>query len=79
MVLLNTDMYHPFNVAPGDRIAQLVIQPVASVDFMEAALVSELAQSERGDGGFGSTGVNKVYGSADHLTEAEKAAGLDGK
>jgi dUTP pyrophosphatase len=37
----------------GDRIAQLVIAPVARVDV---ALVDELAGSHRGGGGFGSTG-----------------------
>jgi dUTP pyrophosphatase len=44
----------PFIVRRGDRIAQLVIAPV-----MQAALeeVAELPETERGDGGFGSTGV----------------------
>lgn len=42
----------------GDRIAQLVIQPVMSVDFTEVPLVSDLAVSERASAGFGSTGVN---------------------
>jgi dUTP pyrophosphatase len=43
----------PFIVRRGDRIAQLVIAPV-----MQAALeeVDELPETERGDGGFGSTG-----------------------
>lgn len=53
VLLLNAgDMEFRWNI--GDRIAQLVIQPVASVAFIEA----ELASSERGTGGFGSTGVN---------------------
>ena len=43
----------PWAVAPGDRIAQLLIQPVARARFMRAAL----APSERGAGGFGSTGA----------------------
>ena len=76
VILYNTDPHEDITVAPGDRIAQLVIQPVAQVAFRE---VIELPESERAFGGFGSTGVNKVYGSAGHLTEAEKAAGLDGK
>jgi dUTP pyrophosphatase len=40
-------------VAPGDRIAQLVIAPVTRVDLVE---VQELAGSARGAGGFGHTG-----------------------
>ena len=42
-----------FRVERGDRIAQLVIAPVAHV---EVVVVEELAPSGRGDGGFGSTG-----------------------
>jgi len=41
-------------VRRGDRIAQLVLAPVAAGDFEDAA---ELAPTERGDSGFGSTGV----------------------
>ncbi|MEJ2189786.1 MAG: dUTP diphosphatase [Acidobacteriota bacterium] len=44
----------PVAVARGDRIAQLVIAPVISARFEEAA---ELSLSERGGGGFGSTGI----------------------
>lgn len=40
-------------VAPGDRIAQLVVMPFLSVEFDE---VAELDETERGAGGFGSTG-----------------------
>jgi len=43
-----------FRVAPGDRIGQLVIAPVARVTF---EVVDELGTTERGAGGFGSTGV----------------------
>jgi dUTP pyrophosphatase len=43
----------PFHVARGDRIAQLVVAPVARVEVEEA---QELADSHRGEGGFGSTG-----------------------
>jgi dUTP pyrophosphatase len=52
VVLLNTDR-EPFTVRRGDRIAQLVVQPVARVRFLE---VAELPPSPRGEGGFGSTG-----------------------
>lgn len=54
VVLVNTDPEATFVVRPGDRIAQLVIQRVEDVAFVEA---EALASSARGDGGFGSTGV----------------------
>ncbi|MEM6562354.1 MAG: dUTP diphosphatase [Planctomycetota bacterium] len=43
----------PFTIAPGDRIAQLVIAPVAEAEVVE---VAELPETGRGAGGFGSTG-----------------------
>lgn len=46
----------PFTVNPGDRIAQILFLPVARA-VLET--VAELAPSERGDGGFGSTGIGK--------------------
>jgi dUTP pyrophosphatase len=46
-----------FVIRRGDRIAQLVIQEFVSADF---ELVEELPSSERGEGGFGSTGVASV-------------------
>jgi len=52
VVLLNTDLHHHFTVEPGMRIAQLVVAPVASVHLVE---VEELASSERGARGFGSS------------------------
>jgi dUTP pyrophosphatase len=52
VVLLNTDRTEPFEVEPGMRIAQLVVAPVASVRLVE---VDELAGSERGPRGFGSS------------------------
>lgn len=54
VLLVNTDPVTPFRVTRGDRIAQLVVQRVEHVRF---APVDELATSERGTGGFGSTGV----------------------
>ena len=53
VVLLNTDPAEPFTVRRGDRIAQLVVQPVARVRFLG---VDELPGTPRGAGGFGSTG-----------------------
>lgn len=46
----------PHVVMPGDRVAQLVIVPVVAVTWKE---VDELSPSERGDGGFGSTGIGR--------------------
>ena len=43
-----------YTVNPGDRIAQLVILPVSAARLVEA---EELDETERGDGGFGSTGI----------------------
>lgn len=53
VLLLNTDPAEVFRVEPGDRIAQLVITPVAIAEPVEAAA---LADSARGEGGFGSSG-----------------------
>ena len=43
-----------FEVKKGDRIAQLICEKIEYPDLIEE---EELAESERGDGGFGSTGV----------------------
>ena len=43
----------PVHIARGERIAQLVVAPVTRASFVE---VVELGESERGSGGFGSTG-----------------------
>lgn len=43
-----------FNIFKGDRIAQMVIQPVLRIPFEE---VEELSETERGLGGMGSTGI----------------------
>ena len=53
VLLLNTDPAETFRVEPGDRIAQLVITPVAFADPVE---VESLSETARGDGGFGSSG-----------------------
>jgi dUTP diphosphatase len=53
VTLLNTDRSVPVSFRRGDRIAQLVIQPVPPVRFHE---VDRLPGSARGEGGFGSTG-----------------------
>jgi len=64
VILVNTDPTEPFTVRRGDRIAQLVVQPVLRARFVP---VSELpppapgpsgngTRGTRGTGGFGSTG-----------------------
>jgi dUTP pyrophosphatase len=53
VLLLNTDPAERFVVGPGDRIAQLLITPFAEV---EPAAGEQLAETARGDGGFGSSG-----------------------
>ena len=53
VLLLNTDPAEVFRVQPGDRIAQLVLVAVPSAEPVEA---EALAQSSRGEGGFGSSG-----------------------
>jgi dUTP pyrophosphatase len=53
VLLLNTDPAETFRVEPGDRIAQLVIAPVALAEPIE---VGKLTDSARGVGGFGSSG-----------------------
>jgi dUTP pyrophosphatase len=53
VLLLNTDRERPFQVEPGDRIAQLVVIPLAEAEPVE---VAELTGSARSDGGFGSSG-----------------------
>jgi dUTP pyrophosphatase len=50
---LNTDPADTFRVQAGDRIAQLVLVPIALATPVEAPA---LADSARGDGGFGSSG-----------------------
>ena len=44
----------PFTINPGERIAQLVLAKHSQIDFKE---VEVLGESERGEGGFGHTGV----------------------
>jgi len=53
VILINTDPREAVSFKRGDRIAQLVFQKVERAQFEE---VSELPESMRGDGGFGSTG-----------------------
>jgi len=45
----------PFEIVRGDRIAQMIVAPVVQARLVE---VDELSSSDRGAGGFGSTGVS---------------------
>ena len=53
MLILVNHGEEPFAVRRGDRIAQLIVAPVTRVDI---EVVEETSGSERGEGGFGSTG-----------------------
>jgi dUTP pyrophosphatase len=52
VLLLNNDPAETFRIAAGDRIAQLLLVPIALAKPVEAAL----SESARGEGGFGSSG-----------------------
>jgi len=54
MVLLINHGSEPFKIERGMRIAQMVIAPVTQVEIVQTSLANE---TERGSGGFGSTGV----------------------
>lgn len=53
VLLLNTDREETFQIAAGERIAQLLVTPFALLDPIA---VDALSASARGDGGFGSSG-----------------------
>jgi dUTP pyrophosphatase len=55
VTLLNTDARESYAISPGDRIAQLIVMPVSRARFIP---VERLPGSDRGEGGFGSTGYS---------------------
>ncbi|KRA23408.1 deoxyuridine 5'-triphosphate nucleotidohydrolase [Microbacterium sp. Root61] len=59
VTLLNTDTTEAYDIAVGDRIAQLIVMPVSRAQFIP---VEELPESLRGAGGFGSTGYTTDRG-----------------
>jgi dUTP pyrophosphatase len=59
--LVNHDPKEPIVLARGDRIAQLIVQRVARAEFVE---VDELDVTERGAGGYGSTGGHARLGTS---------------
>lgn len=54
-IAINLDPKEPIHISVGDRIAQLVIMKVESPTLMQ---VDELSETQRGSGGFGSSGIN---------------------
>lgn len=55
-VILANLSNEPFAINPGERIAQMVVAKHERVDWVEVESVEQLEESERGAGGFGSTG-----------------------
>ena len=54
VIAINVDPQNPVTIEAGDRIAQLVIQRIPEVQLLE---VEELDHTDRGEGGFGSSGI----------------------
>lgn len=65
VVLINHSS-EDFTVQPGDRIAQLLVQRVERAEFIT---VERLPDSERGEGGFGSTGIAGATGDRETIQE----------
>ncbi|WP_139488933.1 dUTP diphosphatase [Brevibacillus dissolubilis] len=57
VLLQNLDPTESFTVKKGDRIAQLLFMPVLRA---ELSVVNDLDETERGSGGFGSTGLHTI-------------------
>ncbi|MGN8025892.1 dUTP diphosphatase [Microbacterium sp. 22242] len=70
--LLNTDSDAAYDVAVGDRIAQLIVMPVTRARFIP---VDSLDESDRGAGGFGSTGYQARSAAPGGAAEALEAQG----
>ncbi|MBY0787790.1 dUTP diphosphatase [Corynebacterium sp. MC-04] len=66
--LINLDQHEAVTISRGDRIAQLVVQEVVLSDVVE---VDHLDETERGQGGYGSTGVGATDG-ADHVLRSQQ-------
>ena len=54
VILLNNDSNDSFAIEIGDRIAQLIVMPISTINFEQ---VEELTESQRGVSGFGSSGI----------------------
>lgn len=58
IVALHNDSNETREIMPNDRIAQLVIMPYLTVDFVES---DTLGDTDRGEGGFGSTDITFIH------------------
>ncbi|WP_410575029.1 dUTP diphosphatase [Amycolatopsis sp. cmx-4-61] len=72
--LINHDPVHPLALTRGDRIAQLVVQRVEHAEFVE---VDALDATERGDGGYGSTGGHATLGAPALAASAATGEGTE--
>ena len=57
-VLLINNKDEPFTVSIGDRIAQLLVEPIYYPEVESVSSLEDLSTTTRGAGGFGSTGIN---------------------
>ena len=57
VILINLSK-EPFEIQPGERIAQMVIAKFVQAEFQEVAALEDLSDTERGAGGFGHSGKN---------------------
>ena len=55
VILINLSQ-EPFEIQPGERIAQMVIAKFVQAEFQEVAVLEDLSDTERGAGGFGHSG-----------------------
>ena len=55
VILINLSQ-EPFEIQPGERIAQMVIAKFVQAEFQEVAALEDLSDTERGAGGFGHSG-----------------------
>ncbi|MEU4524071.1 dUTP diphosphatase [Amycolatopsis sp. NPDC024027] len=72
--LINHDPVRPLELTRGDRIAQLVVQRVEHAEFVE---VDGLDATERGDGGYGSTGGHATLGAPALAASAATGEGTE--
>lgn len=56
-VMLYNSNVDPFTFSTGDRVAQVLLHQLSPIEMLQAGSLSELTDSDRGSGGFGSTGA----------------------
>ncbi len=57
LILINTDSLKSFEIKSGDRLAQGVLNEFIQCDWIKVNYINDLGESERGEGGFGHSGV----------------------